>query len=142
MSFGETDFTWNKLRAGSICNKIFSLCSKYYYESIHKPCFYSQPQSLSGSGLFFKGLCTIRIFEQTEISHACFQKAKNSKLAFRIQQKLINMLHRKKFPPAPKDDYQLKALKMLKSIKGSNQCLKSHCTIKETKKYHGKYVNY
>lgn len=42
-----------------------------------------------------------------------------------------------------KDDYQLKASKMFKSIKGSNQCLKGHCTpIKETKNYHGKYVNY
>lgn len=52
------------------------------------------------------------------------------------------MLFRKK-NPAQKDDYQLKALKMLKSIKGSNQCLKGHCmSIKETKKYHGKYVNY
>lgn len=44
MSSGETEFPWNKLWAGSIWNKIFSLWSKFYYESIHKPCFYSHSQ--------------------------------------------------------------------------------------------------
>lgn len=44
ISSGETEFPRNKLRAGSIWNKIFSLWSKLYYESINNPRFYSHPQ--------------------------------------------------------------------------------------------------